>query len=405
MALGPKYIVFALPAHLPIDQRSLKKQCQQRLGNRAWILELSSIEKAREQIAARCPSVLVTSCCWLELVSEMHEKWGSAAGVVLISGGILGAKGDFFSRHLPVLGVRHVTAINPGSDFYITDLSITLDKLLIRDVDAGVPPSGHQEDKHKGSPEWSSSTGCNNEETPTQLRCSGGLKVVPEGGQEEKPGEASLWDSSFWGIRAYLGEASSGKYRWAWLGGSSDKFKVTHQIRCDALAWKLGSRRSDHIYASAEEMATNAIYDAPLAGQHSQLYQGISKSRPFDLRCEHWVRCEWGCNGDIFAVGVRDYWGGLSHSCVVEHLQKIQYAGQASQLLEYKPGGGAGLGFFKIFLSSHALIVQVREGQCTEVIALYDLKAHKAPEAPSRGWHYFSLKSVGEAGEVKDDDL
>ena len=275
--------------------------------------------------------VLVTGCEETKLIKAFRER-ASEAPIMVLSSDLMKQDGEFFSDEFQAYGVSHVTALNAGSDFHLTDLSITLRKLA-------------------------------------------GKKVLNGGVQD------------------YLNKNGSSHYARSWVPSSSHKAEFTERMRDDALSWGVGWRRVDHIFALAEEICSNAIYDAPLEGGMGEVYgKMIHKKGPLVLKPQHWPVCEWACDGDVFVVGVKDYFGALRESCMMEHLQKVRHRPKSFDIMEHKDQGGAGLGFFKMFFSSHALVAHVEKNQSTEIMAFYDLAFCKASHREARSLHFFHFR-------------
>ena len=314
---------------------SLVSRCRAQLRHHK-ILVMEEFGGAAELVrSAESPlEALVTDCRQQQLIALAAQHRASMP-ILLLSSQLLKQDGRFFTKQYIGYGISHITALNPGSDFHLIDLPLTLRKLL--------------------DPHWRTSE-----------------LGLPEG------------------IRSYLG-CDEVRYCSRWIPSSYDKTELSTQLKQDALEWGVGQQRAGRIFALAEEMCSNAIYDAPVEAGLSASYGTITKKRPLVLRPEHWPRLEWGRSKNLFAVGVRDPFGALHESCLMKHLQKIRHRGEVAQIMEFKNQGGAGLGFFKIFLSCHALVVHVKKSSYTESIALYDLSLRSSSGRASRSLHFFCL--------------
>jgi hypothetical protein len=136
-------------------------------------------------------------------------------------------------------------------------------------------------------------------------------------------------------------------------------------------ARRAGCRR--HMIARVEcvtdELLMNAIYDAPASGSRSR----TRRSRPAqelsrDLRES--ARLRYSFDARHFAVSVRDRFGELRKSCILDNLARAR-RGRCPVRTDAADGGG--LGLYLILNSVSRFIANIHPGNATEVICLFDL--------------------------------
>lgn len=137
---------------------------------------------------------------------------------------------------------------------------------------------------------------------------------------------------------------------------------------------ELGMRSSllDRVQVATEEMMMNAVYDAPVDKDGKSLYNHLPRSTAVQLKPQEYARLKYGSDGNILAVAVEDPFGALTKDIVIKYLNSC-YNGAAGSLNVGK--GGAGRGLHQILESCDFTIFNVKPGQKTEVIGLFDIDA------------------------------
>ncbi len=152
--------------------------------------------------------------------------------------------------------------------------------------------------------------------------------------------------------------------------GSQERENLNTETLRFAEQNQLGQSIAKMIFGITEEMLMNAIYDAPVAAGIER-FKGMSRNSVITLEPEERPTLSYACDGDTFAISVRDPFGALRQDKFLDYLKKVLRRDDSNKLIDTK-AGGAGLGLFKIFYCCHALICNVEAGECTEVIALID---------------------------------
>jgi hypothetical protein len=141
------------------------------------------------------------------------------------------------------------------------------------------------------------------------------------------------------------------------------------------LAREMGCRRQlvARVETVTDELLMNALYDAPASRYGCRpLFQG--KGRPgAGPVTDQVAELRFGCDGRYFAVAVRDSFGELRKSNILDHLQRARDE-KGLPRIAGEEGGGGGLGLYFILNSVSRFIANIQPGQATEVICLFDLR-------------------------------
>jgi hypothetical protein len=113
-----------------------------------------------------------------------------------------------------------------------------------------------------------------------------------------------------------------------------------------------------------EELLTNAFYDAPVA---AGMVEGpISRTRDITLPDDGACSMVYACTGEFAIVRVRDPFGALSRTRLVEVLSRC--AQQNMQVQVDETMGGAGLGLWRIFSVAAFVAISVINHHQTEFL-------------------------------------
>ncbi len=142
----------------------------------------------------------------------------------------------------------------------------------------------------------------------------------------------------------------------------------------------------DRLNIAAEEMLMNAVYDAPTDSQGQAVFNHLPRTTEIELEPKYQADFSYGCDGNLLAVSVQDPNGALSRDIIIKYLESC-YAGRAGSLNTGK--GGAGRGLHQILESCDWTVFNVKPGERTEVIGLFDID-QKRDGQPL--FHYFFVK-------------
>ena len=155
----------------------------------------------------------------------------------------------------------------------------------------------------------------------------------------------------------------------------------------------VGTRTVAQLRDAAEELLTNAFYDAPVAA--GVLDRPISRTQDVMLPDDCACNMVYGCHDDLAIVRVRDPFGSLTRARLVEVLSRCARSDMRVEVDESM--GGAGLGMWRIFSAASFVGIAVSANRHTEVlVGIVKRTAGPRPYAihlmfhddrrPSRGW-------------------
>jgi hypothetical protein len=126
----------------------------------------------------------------------------------------------------------------------------------------------------------------------------------------------------------------------------------------------VSSRTVELLRDAAEELLTNAFYDAPVAA--GALAKPISRTQDVSLSDDSACDMVYGCRDDLAVVRVRDPFGSLTRARLIEVLTRCARTDMAVEVDETM--GGAGLGLWRIFSAASFLSLAVVRGRYTEFL-------------------------------------
>jgi hypothetical protein len=195
-----------------------------------------------------------------------------------------------------------------------------------------------------------------------------------------------------------------------WLGESVDgrRVRLTHASRraeriermSDFLQSKgVGSRTAHQLKDAAEELLTNAFYDAPVTA--GALKKPVPRTQDIALPDDSACDLAYGCRGDLVIVRVRDPFGSLSRQRLVQVLTRCARTDMQVEVDETM--GGAGLGMWRIFSAASFVGVSVIKNRRTEI--LVGIAKRSAPGPKPFAFHFFFRDSGKRSfwGLAKDD--
>lgn len=120
----------------------------------------------------------------------------------------------------------------------------------------------------------------------------------------------------------------------------------------------------------ADELLTNAIYNAPIYSNGVRPYARRPRSVPVELDPSETCFFSFASDGRQFILSVRDRFGSLTPEKIRTYLSRC-FAMGADQI-EFKQGG-AGMGFYMIMENLNKYIVNISPGRGTEMIGIIDI--------------------------------
>lgn len=126
----------------------------------------------------------------------------------------------------------------------------------------------------------------------------------------------------------------------------------------------VGDRTIENLRDVAEELLTNAFYDAPVAA--GVFKAAISRTQEVVLPEDRACDLAYGCSEDLAMVRVRDPFGSLTHHRIIEVLTRC--ASPQMDVTVDESMGGAGLGLWRIVSVASFVGISVVKDHQTEVL-------------------------------------
>lgn len=168
---------------------------------------------------------------------------------------------------------------------------------------------------------------------------------------------------------------------------SRKKLDYLAEVAAYANALGCNERVVELVETVADELITNAIYNAPRTEDGEPKYQRRSRREPVELADDEVGHLEFACDGDYIAVAQIDPFGSLTQETVISYLNRCLVKGP-EQLSE--ASGGAGIGLYRVFQSLSKFVINVEPGRRTEVICLIDLRlTMKRFRQQAKSFHIF----------------
>jgi CheY-like chemotaxis protein len=150
------------------------------------------------------------------------------------------------------------------------------------------------------------------------------------------------------------------------------RLKLEYVQEVSGYAGRLGAgeRTLELVETIVDELITNAIFNAPRDDQGRARYAHLDRREPVILEEREVGALSFACDGNYMAVAQTDPFGALTPDTLVTFLNRCLVDGP----IPSDKGGGASIGFYRIFRSLSKFIVNLDPGRRTEVIALIDLR-------------------------------
>ncbi len=112
----------------------------------------------------------------------------------------------------------------------------------------------------------------------------------------------------------------------------------------------------------AEELVTNALYDAPVEAGYFKA--PVPRTADAELPPEHACEISYGIEDETAFVRIRDPFGALSRSRVLGVLTRCNTTGVTLD----ESRGGAGLGLWRVFSAASMIAITVIPGRLTDIL-------------------------------------
>ena len=165
-----------------------------------------------------------------------------------------------------------------------------------------------------------------------------------------------------WGVEACTRE----------LGNASDRSNAVDALARDVREFGLGPRVASMASLVADELLSNALYDAPVDadGNHIRIGEARHADRPLSGR--EVVTLRYSCDARYLAIEVSDLFGSLDRKTILQYLAKAARRGGLDKV-EFG-GSGAGMGIALSYSCCNHLIFNLSPGKRTEAIGLIDVR-------------------------------
>ena len=191
-----------------------------------------------------------------------------------------------------------------------------------------------------------------------------------------------------------------------WLGpeAAGRRVRLTHaNKRVDRLermseffeSKGVGSRTLQLLRDVAEELLTNAFYDAPVAA--GAVKHPISRTQDVELPEEGACDLVYGCHEELALIRLRDPFGALSRARLLQVLTRCSRTDMQVEVDETM--GGAGLGLWRVFSVATYVAVSVVNNRHTEV--LVGIRKRASAGARPYAFHLFFKESTRPARQWK----
>lgn len=150
------------------------------------------------------------------------------------------------------------------------------------------------------------------------------------------------------------------------------KDTAVHEVSTWASGRGLSSRSAAALEQAVDELLLNALYDAPHDANGRPRYLELSPRQRLDRQALPGEQAEvrYASDSRRVIVAVRDHFGGLRRSTVLDYLVRCALAQTARRSpLEDKPGG-AGVGLYLVAGIASELLFRLRRGRFTEVVCV-----------------------------------
>jgi CheY-like chemotaxis protein len=165
-----------------------------------------------------------------------------------------------------------------------------------------------------------------------------------------------------WGVEVRTVELADAQHR-------SD---AVDALTADVRAFGLGPRVASLASLVADELLSNALYNAPVdnEGRPTRMEEERYRTRPLTGR--DIVSLRYACDARYLAIEINDRYGSVERATILEHLAKCSSRG-ASHKVDFH-GTGAGMGLGLVYSCCNHLVFNLDPGKRTEVIALLDVR-------------------------------
>ncbi len=175
------------------------------------------------------------------------------------------------------------------------------------------------------------------------------------------------------------------------VGSSDDRSRVVRYVKDYVTSLGAGNGLAGTMALVADELITNAIYNAPVDAQGVSRYRHVDRRRGLELDPWERVRVELASDGRCFALSVTDFFGSLDAESIRTGLERCLTSDDPI----IQAQGGAGLGLYMVMASCNQLVLNVDPGVRTEAIAMVDVTDRmRGAKTSGRSLHLFLARGT-----------
>jgi hypothetical protein len=154
------------------------------------------------------------------------------------------------------------------------------------------------------------------------------------------------------------------------LRSSEERGPLVKDVANYAQQLGVNSRLASQFCSVADELITNAFYNAPRDEKGQARYAHLPRTQPIHLEPAEEIEIRYCCDGNRLGISASDPFGSLTEERLLDYLGKCLRKGDDQ--VDTK-AGGAGLGLYYIFEAVSHLVVNIAPKRRTEIIGLIDV--------------------------------
>ena len=179
---------------------------------------------------------------------------------------------------------------------------------------------------------------------------------------------SKILTGDIFGVERYL--APGAEVNEISVTGSHQKKDVVERLEAFAKESGCHVREAEAFAVAADEMVTNAVYNAPVDRDGRPRYAALSRRERVTLEPHEAVTVRYGRDGRRLCLATSDPFGSLRPEVVLDYLCKCFGRGEGQ--IDEK-AGGAGLGLYTVLNLVHHFVLNIAPGERTEAIGLLEV--------------------------------
>lgn len=179
-----------------------------------------------------------------------------------------------------------------------------------------------------------------------------------------------LLRNDIFGIEKYLSWGIES--RTVELDNALQRAETVDSLTADVRAFGLGPRVASLASLAADELLSNALYNAPVDAEGNNYRAGEPRDSFRELDAKERVTLRYGCDARYLAIEVTDRFGSLDRQTILSYLAKAAERGGVDKI-DFS-SAGAGMGIALTYSCCNHLIYNLEPGRCTQAIGLIDVR-------------------------------